>query len=158
MRLFFNFTENRIIFDDHGNYYSDILELKNYLQNQQIKQLIVINGPGSYIGTRQAINICKSIQFIYPIPGFSFNLLRDMATMLSPQIEYHCFKHLKLIYIYNSTEKKFSIQNNWLTNVLFTSNQEDQGLYIDYSPKSIINSFQHIILQSLQQEYFDKFI
>lgn len=87
----------------------------------EIKEIIVVNGPGSFTGVRLGVTIAKTISYLLNIPIKCLNSLEAMAVMDDFANPYYGIKDAKGMYIGKNVDKKIIELKYYATNDIFTS-------------------------------------
>lgn len=96
---------------------------ENNLKPKDLKQIIVINGPGSFTGVRLGITVAKTLAYTLKIPIKQITSIEALGVSSNIQN--------KIITISDAKGKYFGIfKNGQLTNNLMYLSDEDFDLYI----------------------------
>lgn len=104
----------------------DICESCN-LQIKDMKEIIVVNGPGSFTGVRLGVTIAKTISYVLNIPIKFLNSLEMMAMMDDYNNEYYGIKDAKGVYL--AQNKNSVLELSYLNN----SEINQQDIITDFS-------------------------
>ena len=128
-------TTEKITNHEHSKYtlylINELLLNNNYKKND-IKEIIVVNGPGSFTGVRIGVVIAKTLSYSLNIPIKTITSLEAYGESESKEFDIICVKDSKG-YDYMQKKGKVYFEPNYLKNSDFDKMIEENNYTVSYN-------------------------